>query len=77
MIGLGPSVQGRQQIVPEIAQVELVHQAPAGRREVGDELVVGEADLLAGIEIEIVGCDFDPRPALGTQGGFHRRVGCD
>ena len=67
MIGLGPAGQRGQQIVPDAANVEFQQLPAAARRHQGHELVVGQADLLAGVEIEVVGRGLDPglRPADG------------
>ena len=59
MVGLGPAIERRQQVGRVFAHVELVDVAPARGPHPGDQPVVLEADLLAGVEVEIADLDLD------------------
>ena len=65
MIGLGPAGQRGQQVVLDAADVEFDHLPAAARRHQRHQLVVGQADFLPGVEVEVVGRGLDPglRPA--------------
>ena len=64
---LGPAVERGQQVVPDAADVQLVELPAAAGRHQGHQPVVGQADFLAGVEVEVVGDGLDPgfRPAGG------------
>ncbi len=62
MISLGSTIERRQQVGRVFADVQLVDMAAPRRPHPGDQPVVFEADLLAGIEVKVADLDRGPRP---------------
>ena len=60
VIGFRPAGESGQQVVADRANVQLVQLAAAAGGDHGDELVVGQANFLPAVEVEIVGHGLDP-----------------
>ena len=67
-----------EQVVADRADVELVQMAAVRGRDERDQPVAGEADFGAGVEVVVVGREFDPRfVAFGKAAVLRpRRAGC-
>ena len=80
VIGLGLAGERGQQVVPDAADVQFQQLPAAAGRDQGDQLVVGQADFLPGVEIEVVGRGLDPglrasaRPVQQVVGGDQAAV---
>jgi len=57
-----------------LRMVEFEQMPSAGGADIGDHPVAGQANFLAGVEIVIVGGDFDPL-TVASLGVFQQRVG--
>ena len=64
VVGLGPAVERGQDVGQRVPDVQLVEVAAVAGPDEGDQPVVLEADLLAGVEVEVADLERDPRAGL-------------
>src|SRR6185369_2918088 len=67
VIGFRPAGERSQQIVTDRADVELIHHSTRGGGNECDELVVGQANLLASVEVVIIDGGFDISTASASR----------